>query len=244
MLLWVFVALAAAPPLSKGEVKKLKRHCARGEMVACAELADANYHGRGEHVPRRTRLAELYAKQACAAGIQQACMIELRVQEDELDDPPSRNAVRRTHEGFVALCGGGMEEACGRAEGLREAWPALLRDDPVAPTKGAAHGEGIAVTEGSGSLEPHVISNEIETHLGAIEDCYQERLDEHPDLAGQLVIQFTIGEDGTVQEAAVKSSELGEDGVGQCVVGRFLRMRFPEPGGTVVVTYPFLFQPG
>ena len=39
---------------------------------------------------------------------------------------------------------------------------------------------------------------------------------------------------------------MGSASVEQCVVGRFMRMQFPQPkgGGIVIVSYPFLFSPG
>ena len=39
---------------------------------------------------------------------------------------------------------------------------------------------------------------------------------------------------------------LDSSAVEQCIVGRFMRMQFPEPkgGGIVIVSYPFIFSPG
>jgi hypothetical protein len=44
----------------------------------------------------------------------------------------------------------------------------------------------------------------------------------------------------------VKATTLANATVESCVLGRFLRMQFPETpgGGVVVVSYPFVFSPG
>jgi hypothetical protein len=59
-------------------------------------------------------------------------------------------------------------------------------------------------------------------------------------------VKFVIAGDGTVSSSTLRSSTIGHAGVEQCVIGRFLKMQFPEPSGNgiVVVSYPFLFSPG
>ena len=39
---------------------------------------------------------------------------------------------------------------------------------------------------------------------------------------------------------------MGNASAESCIVGRFLRMQFPQPkgGGIVIVSYPFIFSPG
>lgn len=56
-------------------------------------------------------------------------------------------------------------------------------------------------------------------------------------------MKFVIGPDGSVATAQVKSSTLGSPAVESCLVGQFRRMTFPQPHGTVVVTYPIAFAP-
>jgi outer membrane biosynthesis protein TonB len=56
-------------------------------------------------------------------------------------------------------------------------------------------------------------------------------------------VKFVIGPDGSVATAQVKSSTLGSPAVESCLVGQFRRMTFPQPHGTVVVTYPIAFAP-
>ncbi len=97
-----------------------------------------------------------------------------------------------------------------------------------------------------GSLDRAQVDEVVKRHLGAIKYCYQRELQREPDLAGKVVVKFVIAGDGSVSSARVRSTTIGHEGVEQCVVGRFLRMSFPEPrgGGVVLVSYPFLFSPG
>ena len=95
-----------------------------------------------------------------------------------------------------------------------------------------------------GNLSASEIEEVIRRQMEALRYCYQRELQKKPDLSGKVVVKFTISKDGTVSSAAAKSSTLGSSAVEQCLVGRFLRMKFPEPkgGGVVVVSYPFLFS--
>ncbi len=114
-----------------------------------------------------------------------------------------------------------------------------------------AKGEGGIGTVGGdpiilGALDRSLIDEVIKRHMNQIRYCYQRELTKTPSLGGKIVIKFTIAKDGSVSAASTKSSTMGNKSVESCVVGRFLRMQFPEPkgGGIVIVSYPFLFSPG
>lgn len=95
-----------------------------------------------------------------------------------------------------------------------------------------------------GELDRAKISAVIAKDVEAITYCYQRRLAEDPSLAGKVVIKFIIAKDGSVSSANPKSSTLEDEQVERCLVGRIMRMRFPEPtgGGIVIVSYPFHFS--
>lgn len=97
-----------------------------------------------------------------------------------------------------------------------------------------------------GSLKRSEIESVIHQNLNSIQYCYRRRLQRDPGLSGKLVVKFTVGKDGSVSSASVKSSSLTDAAVGSCVVDRFKRMDFPAPrgGGMVLVSYPFHFAPG
>ncbi|MEO0606126.1 MAG: AgmX/PglI C-terminal domain-containing protein [Myxococcota bacterium] len=97
-----------------------------------------------------------------------------------------------------------------------------------------------------GSLDRRVVDEVIKRHLDAIRYCYQRELPVHPNLAGKVVVRFTIAKDGSVAAADLKETTLGNARAEACVTGRFRRMTFPAPqgGGIVIVSYPFLFSAG
>ncbi len=115
---------------------------------------------------------------------------------------------------------------------------------------GAKGQGGIGKVGGSpiilGALDRSLIDAVIKRHMNQIRYCYQRELAKKPSLGGKVVIKFVIAKDGSVSSATKKSSTMGSPPVEQCIVGRFMRMKFPEPkgGGIVVVSYPFLFSPG
>ena len=114
-----------------------------------------------------------------------------------------------------------------------------------------AKGEGGIGTVGGdpiilGALDRSLIDEVIKRHMNQIRYCYQRELTKNPALGGKIVIKFVIAKDGTVSSASVKTTTMNNGAVEQCIVGRFMRMQFPEPkgGGIVIVSYPFLFSPG
>ena len=94
-----------------------------------------------------------------------------------------------------------------------------------------------------GSLAKGIIRRVIRGHLRELQYCYEVQLQRHPQLAGRVVVGFTIEPDGSVAGERVQSSTLGNNHVEQCVVGAMGRWRFPAvpDGGVVTVTYPFVF---
>ncbi|MEZ4317180.1 MAG: AgmX/PglI C-terminal domain-containing protein [Myxococcota bacterium] len=90
---------------------------------------------------------------------------------------------------------------------------------------------------------PAGIEQVVERHRNQIKYCYQRELAKNPTLAGSVEVQVAIGPDGTVSDAFLASSDLGNPAVEKCVVGRFLRMRFPAQNTPVTHRFPFTFQP-
>ncbi|MDG1481816.1 MAG: AgmX/PglI C-terminal domain-containing protein [Myxococcota bacterium] len=97
-----------------------------------------------------------------------------------------------------------------------------------------------------GALDKSLIDAVIKRHMNQIRYCYQRELNKDPALGGKIVIKFVIAKDGSVSKASVKSSTMGSSAVENCIAGRFMRFKFPEPkgGGIVIVSYPFIFAPG
>jgi hypothetical protein len=130
----------------------------------------------------------------------------------------------------------------------------VLGDDPRLESLRARQRKAALVEEtvlGSpiliGSLDRAQVDDVVGMHLPSIRACYERALtDEGPHLAGQVDIKFVIEYDGTVSSADAIRSTLASPTVESCVASRFYDMYFPPPtgGGIVLVTYPFVFEPG
>ncbi len=105
---------------------------------------------------------------------------------------------------------------------------------------------GIAADEAtvSGSLDKELIRQVIQRNRGQIRYCYESLLNRFPKLGGKVAIRFTIASEGNVVTSSVAQSTAGNSELEQCVAGRVRTWAFPKPkgGGSVVVTYPFIFK--
>ena len=95
-----------------------------------------------------------------------------------------------------------------------------------------------------GSLSKEVIRRVIQRHINEVRFCYEQQLNQRPDLEGRVSVQFVISPTGAVQMAAVSQSDMGSPPVETCIAGAVQRWSFPAPegGGIVVVNYPFVLQ--
>ncbi len=96
-----------------------------------------------------------------------------------------------------------------------------------------------------GSLDKELIRQVIRRNIGQIKYCYEKELQTKPNLAGKVAVRFLITPKGTVQTAKVaEGTTLRDAAVGDCITLRVRSWRFPEPkgGGSVIVTYPFVFK--
>lgn len=132
-------------------------------------------------------------------------------------------------------------------------------DPSVAPVATPERVEPVEDTATPGRVEPapppgspagydkNLIRRVVRSHLEDVRLCYNEGLAGDPGLGGRVVLQFGIGPEGTVTKVVIVSSdpEAG-DFVPGCIAAGLQTWRFPAPsgGGSVVVTYPFLLQPG
>jgi TonB family protein len=97
-----------------------------------------------------------------------------------------------------------------------------------------------------GEMDKDLIRRVVRTHINEVRFCYNQGLARDPGLRGRVAVRFTIGPTGTVPAAVVAESTITDRNVGNCAVQAVKRWRFPKPerGGNVVVTYPFVFEPG
>ncbi len=95
-----------------------------------------------------------------------------------------------------------------------------------------------------GSLSKEVIRRVIQRHINEVRFCYEQELNQRPDISGRVQIKFIISPSGAVQAANVENSSLGAARAEQCIAQAVRRWTFPAPdgGGIVVVSYPFVLE--
>src|SRR5688572_24069586 len=95
-----------------------------------------------------------------------------------------------------------------------------------------------------GSMSKESIQQVIHRSLARVRYCYEKQLRRNPSLGGRVVVFFGIGADGGISDLKISSSTLGDPEVEKCMLKALAPLRFPKPpdGGTVQVSYPFLFS--
>jgi hypothetical protein len=95
-----------------------------------------------------------------------------------------------------------------------------------------------------GGLSREVINRVIQKHYNEIKYCYEKELTKDPGLYGKVTMLFIIEGTGRVGEALVQQSTMSSEPVESCMVNHVRRWLFPSPqgGGTVQVTYPYVFK--
>ncbi|GAC1336233.1 MAG: hypothetical protein NVSMB23_00540 [Myxococcales bacterium] len=95
-----------------------------------------------------------------------------------------------------------------------------------------------------GGLSRDVINRIIQRHYNEIKYCYEKELSRNPSLYGKVALLFVIDGAGKVSDALVQQSTLSSEPVESCMVNHVRRWAFPQPegGGTVEVTYPYVFK--
>lgn len=94
-----------------------------------------------------------------------------------------------------------------------------------------------------GSLSREEVSRVVNSHIHAIQACYERALMNNPGMSGRIVFDWVVTKSGRVKGVRVRSSTLGSAGVASCINKLIKRWKFPPPkGGDVTITYPFLFR--
>lgn len=97
-----------------------------------------------------------------------------------------------------------------------------------------------------GGLSRDVINRVIQKHYSEIKYCYEKELTRDPGLYGKVTVLFMIEGTGHVGDALVQQTTMGSEPVESCMINHVRRWVFPAPqgGGTVQVTYPYVFKSG
>jgi Ca-activated chloride channel homolog len=95
-----------------------------------------------------------------------------------------------------------------------------------------------------GSLDRSQIQRTITRNIRSIQACYEKALKSNPSLYGKIVVSFTIGPKGTVTSARIVSATIADYQMQADLLAVIGRMKFPKPagGGSITVSYPFIFS--
>ena len=93
-----------------------------------------------------------------------------------------------------------------------------------------------------GHLDSSVIDKVIDREVIKLRHCYNAERQKHDELAGKIVIKFTIGKDGYVTEVKVKSSTLNSPALEKCFLEAFQTSVFPKPEGGGIVEFWYVFD--
>lgn len=93
-------------------------------------------------------------------------------------------------------------------------------------------------------MDKELIRQVIHQHRSEVRFCYELELTRNPKLEGKTAVRFLISGSGAVTASSVVESTVRSSVLESCVAGRVRTWQFPKPpgGGTVTVTYPFVFR--
>jgi len=106
-----------------------------------------------------------------------------------------------------------------------------------------------ALPTAEGDLDREYIRDAVHGLVPLVAECYEEGLERNPQLAGAVVVDFTIEGDeengGVVGDSAIKKTSLDDPAVVECIQETMYALEIDPPagGGVVHVTYPFKFAP-
>jgi TonB family protein len=84
----------------------------------------------------------------------------------------------------------------------------------------------------------------VQRHAAAVRFCYNRLLAKRAGASGQIVIRMTVAGDGSVSEASVLRSSLGDSELDGCVLNQAREWRFPPSSESrFVFDVPFVFTP-
>lgn len=157
-----------------------------------------------------------------------------------VDFASTRADALRERSGGVNGSGTGMSVGQIVARETREA-----RTGPLEETRPRAFARTLPPIDdrGDGELDMTRVASSVRRRMTAIRACYERELNTHPDLAGKVVIEFTVQESGSVTGAHAIENLTGSTRLASCLsrVARGIRLSPGPQGGSVTIQYPFVF---
>lgn len=97
--------------------------------------------------------------------------------------------------------------------------------------------------EVEGPLDTEIVQRVVRQHRRDLDWCYDSQLQEDPQLAGRIEMEWTVTDEGEVTDAAVAESAVDNDGIERCLIDRIEQWSFLNPDGEeAVVTQPLGFD--
>jgi TonB family protein len=94
-----------------------------------------------------------------------------------------------------------------------------------------------------GELDRNEIAKVVNAHLAEVQGCYERQLYKDPTINGKVLCEWVIDPSGSVSTQRVKTSTVRNSEVASCILASIRNWKFPKPrGGSVTVTYPFVFS--
>jgi hypothetical protein len=94
-------------------------------------------------------------------------------------------------------------------------------------------------------LPPAMIQAVVWRAFERFKQCYEDGLARDPKLEGRVSVRFVIERDGIVKASTDGGSDITDMAVRDCVVRKFIGLKFPAPETDVVtVDYPITLAPG
>jgi hypothetical protein len=114
--------------------------------------------------------------------------------------------------------------------------------------KDDSQGETDEKPEKDNQAEPETLANEyidetIGSRQGLLQKCWLTRLNEQPNLKGQLLVQFAITRRGKVKDVKIADSTINDEPLQKCVTTVFERLAFKSfRGPEISLSYPINFE--
>jgi hypothetical protein len=118
------------------------------------------------------------------------------------------------------------------------------RGDVGAPSGGGSgpdKGSGETIVQGA--LDPGIIKKVVKENGARFRQCYESGAKNNPSLAGKVSVKLTIDKTGAVIAAEETSGAFPDKAVVSCILDVFKTLKFPKPGGMVIINYPLMFKP-
>jgi hypothetical protein len=94
-----------------------------------------------------------------------------------------------------------------------------------------------------GTTTSYDVHTQMRRYLGRMRACYEKQLKHDPDLAGKIVLSWTVEADGELSTVTVENDSTGSADLRSCVTRRLEAVRFaPPPYELDVEGYPLLFD--